>query len=94
MRAPKQSVWHPYEDTKMSKVPSFGAPGRRIFVVVASYMFFVTLYPSKLGLRGVQNFWPNFIRLYKAQRFSSRLIYGRKKDSQNLVQQDPAEKKL
>ncbi len=39
MRAPKQSVWHPYEDTKMSEVPSFGDPGRRIFVVVALYMF-------------------------------------------------------
>ena len=54
MRAPKQSVWHPYEDTKMSEVPSFGAPGRRIFVVVASYMFLVTLYQPKLGLADPQ----------------------------------------
>ena len=54
MRAPKQSVWHPYEDTKMSKVPSFGGPGRRSLVVVASYMFLGTLYQPKLGLADPQ----------------------------------------
>jgi hypothetical protein len=35
MRAPTQSVWRPNEDMKMSKVPSFGAPGRRIVGVAA-----------------------------------------------------------
>ena len=34
MRAPTQSGWRRNEDIIMSEVPSFGAPGSLIFVVV------------------------------------------------------------
>ncbi len=38
----------------MSEVPSFGAPGSLVFVVVAFLLFLVTLYQPKLGLADPQ----------------------------------------
>ncbi len=38
------SGWRRNEDMKTSSVPSFGAPGSLIFVVVATYLKTVTLY--------------------------------------------------
>jgi hypothetical protein len=45
-------------------------------------------------VRGVEIFGPNLQSDIFVQRFNPRLTSGWKRDSQNLVQQDPAEKKL
>jgi hypothetical protein len=58
--------WRPNEDMKMSQVPSFGAPGCLIFIVVASQRFSVTLYQPKLGLAYPQkSIWKKNIKIFE-----------------------------
>ena len=54
----------------MSQVPSFGAPGSLIFVVVASLLFLVTLYQPKPKLGVIHGFWNFFVINFDRLHFS------------------------